>query len=158
MSEFNKEAHISARVHIADKNKLKKSGYNARQAIEYFNSISNNKLDALKIEEYFLNKEIEDMKEHLILKERKLNKLQQAIDELHIDKLSSLRTDSYAKIVGVYNRDRTNQSFEEFVNGRYIQEKFIEPEADKFPECSFEDFVFELVDYYKNVILLSNTF
>ena len=158
MSEFNKEARISARVHISEKEKLKKSGYNARQAIEYFNSIANKKVESLKIEEYFLNKEIEDLKEELILKERKLDKLQKVIDEFHIDKLSSLRVDSYHRIIDLYNRDRTKQTFEEFIEGNYIQEKFIEVEVNKFPECDMEEFCNDLLNYYNDVILVSKTF
>ena len=158
MSEFNKEARISARVHISEKEKLKKSGYNARQAIEYFNSIANKKVESLKIEEYFLNKEIEDLKEELILKERKLDKLQKVIDEFHIDKLSSLRVDSYHRIIDLYNRDRTKQTFEEFIEGNYIQEKFIEVEVNKFPECDMEEFCNDLLNYYEDVILVSKTF
>ena len=79
MSEFIKEARISARVHESDKLKLKKSGYNARQAIEYFNSLTSKKIDSLKIEEYFLNKEIEDLRDILIVKERRLEKIQKTI-------------------------------------------------------------------------------
>ena len=158
MSEFNKEAQISARIHISEKEKLKRSGYNARQAIEYFNSIASKKVESLKIEEYFLNKEIEDLRENLILKERRLDKLQKLIDEFHIDKLSSLRVDSYHKIIDLYNRDRTNQSFEEFIGGNYIREKFIVVEVDKFPECDVDEFCSDLLDYYNDVILVSNTF
>ena len=36
MTKFLKEARVSARVHIHDKELLKKNGYNARHAIEYF--------------------------------------------------------------------------------------------------------------------------
>lgn len=158
MSGFNKEARISARVHISEKQKLKKSGYNARQAIEYFNSIANKKVESLKIEEYFLNKEIEDLKENLILKERRLDNIQKQLDEFHVDKLSSLRVDSYHRIIDLYNRDRTNQTFEEFINGSYIQEKFIDVEVNKFPECDVDEFCCDLLKYYNDVILISKTF
>lgn len=158
MSEFNKEARISARVHIAEKEKLKKSGYNAREAIEYFNNVYHDKIGALKIEEFFLNKEIEDMKELLIVKERRLSKIQQTIDEFHIDKLSYLRVDSYQRIIGIYNRDKTNQTFEEFINGQYIQDKFIRSEVEKFPDCDLVTFCEDLLKYYEDVILVSKTF
>lgn len=157
MSEFNKEAQISARIHISEKEKLKRSGYNARQAIEYFNSVASNKLDSLKIEEYFLNKEIEDLKMDLIVKEMRLDEIQKTLDEYHIDKLSTLRVDSYKKIIGIYNRDRTNQSFEQFISGNYIQREFISVEVDKFPECDMDEFCSDLLEYYENVILVSNT-
>lgn len=158
VSEFNKEARISARVHISEKEKLKKTGYNAREAIEYFNSIAGKRIESLKIEEYFLNKEIEDMREELIRKERRLEQLQKTIDEFHIDKVSSLRVDSYQKIIDLYNRDITNISFEEFVNGNYIQEKFINVEVGKFPDCDVGEYCNGLLDYYNDVILVSKTF
>lgn len=158
MSEFNKEARISARIHISEKEKLKKSGYNAREAIEYFNSISGRKIESLKIEEYFLNKEVEHLKEELIIKERRLDILQKTIDDYHIDKVSYLRVESYQRIITLYNRDRTNQSFEEFIGGNYIQEKFIESEVNKFPECDVEEYCSDLIDYYNDVILVGKTF
>ena len=155
---FNKEARISARVHPSEKEKLKRSGYNARQAIEYFNKIVSKKVDSLKIEEYFLNKEIEELKLDLIAKEMRLDEIQKTIDEYHIDRVSSLRVDSYQKIISIYNRDRTNQSFEEFICGGYIQNKFISPEVEKFPDCDMEEFCVDLVEYYNDVILVGKTF
>ena len=158
MSEFPKEAMVTARIHQSEKNKLKKSGYNPRQAIEYFNSIATNKLEALKIEQFFLNREIEERRDELILLERKLERIHKQIDDYQIDRLSNLRVDSYKKIVDLYTRDRTTQSFTDFINGTYIRDKFISVECDKFPDCSMDEFCVELVDYYENVILISNTF
>lgn len=160
MTKFLKEARVSARVHIHDKELLKKNGYNARHAIEYFNQISSNKLEALKIEAYFLSKEIEDREyNHLVeereieLEKQRLERLQRAIDEYHIDVSSSLRVESYQKIIQLYNRDMTNQSFEDFITGTYIQEKFIRTELDKFPDCDMGSFCKELLEYYDDVIL-----
>lgn len=158
MAEFPTDSKISARIHIKEKKKLKKSGYNARQAIEYFNSVYHDKIGALKIDEYFLNKEIEDLKEKLILKERKLSEIQKAIDDFHIEKISYMRADSYKKIIEAYNRNGTNESFESFINGKYIQELFINDEVEKFPECGLEEFCDDLLKYYNDVILLSPTF
>jgi len=158
MSEFPREARISARVHESDKVKLKKSGYNARQAIEYFNSLTSKKIDSLKIEEYFLNKEIEDLKDILIVKERKLDLLQKAIDDYHIDKVSSLRVDSYQRIISKFNSYNTTDTFEEFVSGEYVRSKFIEREVEKFPDCDMDDFCGELLEYYQDVILVGKTF
>lgn len=147
---------ISARIRLSDKEKLRKSGYNSREAIEYFNYVSSKKLDALKIEQYFLNKEIEELKYDLIAKEMRLDDLQKQIDECHVDKLSSLRVESYMKIIGLYNRDKTNQSFEEFIRGSYIREKFISQEVPV--DSDIDTFCDELLDYYRDVILVSPTF
>ena len=154
MGEFNKDASVSARIKIQDKVKLKKSGYNVREAIEYFNSVSSNKLESLKIEQFFLNKQIEEAKYDLIAMEMKSEELQKEIDNYHIERISYLRVESYKKIVELYTRDITNSSFSEFVNGRYIREKFIEPECDKFPDCDLESFCSDLVDYYNDVIVV----
>ena len=153
---FPKEAHISARIHESEKEKLKRTGYNVREAIEYFNRIANNKVESLKIEEFFLNREIEDLRDLLIIKERKLDRIQQEINEHHIERVSALRVDSYQKIIELYNRDRTNQSFEDFVGGSYIREKFISMEVVKFPECDMESFCSDMLDYYNDVIIVGH--
>lgn len=154
---FNKEATISARIHISEKEKLKKSGYNTRQAVEYFNSVVTNKFDALCVEEYFLNKEIEDLKYDLIAKEMRLDEIQKEKDNYQIDMLSKLRVDSYKKMVTKFNYDNTNQSFESFLGGAYIQQ-LIREEVKTIPNCSVEEYIDGLLDYHKNVILVSNTF
>lgn len=157
MAGFLKFERISARIHPSQKEKLKKSGYNAREAIEYFNSISNKKIDSLKIDEYFLNKEIEELKEQLILKERRLESIQKVINDMHVDRLSSLRVDSYQEIIDLYNRNNTKKSFEDFIGGQYIRDKFISLEVDKFPDCDMDTFCNDLLDYYEDVILIGRT-
>lgn len=154
---FNKESTISARIHISEKEKLKKSGYNTRQAVEYFNSVVTNRFDALCIEEFFLNKEIEDLKMDLISKEMRLEEVQKEKDNLQIDNLSKLRVDSYKKMVMKFNCDNTNQDFETFLQGSYIKQ-LINEEVRRIPHCSFDDYVDGLINYHKNVILVSNTF
>lgn len=158
MSKFYKTEKISARIHPSEKNKLKKSGYNVRQAVEYFNSVVSTKVGALKIEEKFLMDEIEELEDLIASKERRLNKIQLLIDEYHVDTLSYLRTDSYRKIIELYNRDRTKQSFEEFISGSYIKDKFISVELEKFPDCDMDEFCSGLLEYYNDVILVSQTF
>ena len=154
---FNKEATISARIHMSEKEKLKRSGYNTRQAVEYFNSVVTNRFDALCVEEFFLNKEIEDLKMLLVSKEMRLEEVQLEKDNLQIDKLSKLRVDSYKKMVGMFNYDNTNQEFDEFLQGSYIQ-KLIREEVQMIPNCTYDEYVDGLVDYHENVILVSNTF
>lgn len=156
--KFNKEARVSARIHESEKEKLQRSGYNVREAVEYFNSVVSTKIGALKIEEKFLLDEIEELNDLLALKERKLSRIQVLINDYHVDTLSSLRTDSYMKIIALYNRDKSKQSFEEFVGGNYIQEKFISVEAHKFPELDVDEYVRDLLKYYNDVILVSQTF
>ena len=158
MSKGNKEARISARVHPSVKEGLESSGYNAREAIEYFNSIVTNKIDALKIEEHFLNKEIEDLKEELIIKERRLGIIQKEIDNVHIDRVSSLRVDSYQKLIDLYNLHSNNESFEEFINGSYIKDEYIVKEVHKFPDCDMDTYCLDLIKYYDDVILVGKTF
>lgn len=157
MMGFNKEATISARIHMSEKEKLKRSGYNTRQAVEYFNSVVTNRFDALCVEEFFLNKEIEDLKMLLVSKEMRLEEVQLEKDNLQIDKLSKLRVDSYKKMVSIFNYDNTNQEFDEFLQGSYIQ-KLIMEEVQMIPNCTYDEYVDGLVDYHENVILVSNTF
>lgn len=156
--KFNKDARVSARIHESEKEKLKRSGYNVREAVEYFNSVVSTKIGALKIEEKFLLDEIEELQDLIISKERRLSKIQVLINEHHMDTFSSLRTDSYVKIIDLYNRDRTNQSFEEFISGQYIQDKFISVEVKKFPDVDMDTFCSDLLEYYNDVILVGHTF
>lgn len=151
---------VSARIHPSDKEKLSKTGYNARQAIEYFNSISCNEVDQLSIEEYFLNKEIEDMKYDLISKEAKLEDIQKRKDEIYKGNLSQLRVQSYQKIIGMYTDvdDKTSvttQAFEEFIEMRFIENTIVRELASV--QCPLDEYKEGLLNYYNDVILVGRT-
>lgn len=151
---------VSARIHPSDKEKLSKTGYNARQAIEYFNSISCNEVDQLSIEEYFLNKEIEDMKYDLISKEAKLEDIQKRKDEIYKGNLSQLRVQSYQKIIGMYTDvdDKTSvttQAFEEFIEMRFIENTIVRELASV--QCPLDEYKEGLLNYYTDVILVGRT-
>lgn len=159
MAEFNKYARVSARLHPSEKEKLKKSGYTARHAIEYFNKIANNEVDLLSIEEFFLNQEIENLKIDLIAKEMQLEEIQKRKDELYTGKLSELRIKSYQNIIGMYGgvgeTGKLKQSFEDFVQGSYIQDN-ISSELSSL-NCDLEEYMDGLLDYYNDVILVGRT-
>lgn len=151
---------VSARIHPSDKEKLSKTGYNARQAIEYFNSVSCNEVDQLSIEEYFLNKEIEDMKYDLISKEAKLEDIQKRKDEIYKGNLSQLRIQSYQKIIGMYTDvdDKTSvttQAFEEFIEMRFIENTIVRELASV--QCPLDEYKEGLLNYYNDVILVGRT-
>lgn len=160
MSEFPGYERISARVHPSEKEKLKKSGYNAREAIEYFNKVANTEVDSLSIEEYFLNKEIEDLKYTLISKEARLADIQKRKDDLYKCNLSELRVQSYHKIISMYNDvdDKTgvtNTPFEEFIEMRYIENTIIKELASV--QCPLDEYKEGLLSYYQDVILVGRT-
>lgn len=160
MSNYNKYERVSARIHPSDKEKLRKSGYNARQAIEYFNKISCNEVDQLSIEEYFVNKEIEDKKYEIVSLEAKLNDIQKRKDEIYRCNLSDLRVKSYQNIVSMYcdvdeTTSVTNQPFEEFIEMRYIENTIIRESGSV--QCPLEEYKEGLLDYYNNVILVGRT-
>lgn len=148
-------ARVSARVHESEKEKLKKSGRTARHAIEYFNKVSCTALDSLKIEEFFLNKDIEDLKLDLIAKEMKLEKILKKKDELYCANLSELRVESYRKIIGLFNQDNTNKSFDDFIGGTYVKD-MINKEILGL-DCSVDEYVEGLNKYYVNVIQIGMT-
>lgn len=157
---MRKYERVTARIHPADKEKLRKSGYNARQAIEYFNKISGNDVDRLSIEEYFLNKEIEDLKYTLIAKEAQLEDIQKRKDEIYQGNLSQLRIASYQKIIRLYsdvdeNTSVTKQPFEEFIELRFIENTMIRELASV--QCPLDEYKEGLLDYYNNVILVGRT-
>ena len=167
MGNFPMYARISARVHESEKEKLKNSGYSAREAIEYFNKIVNTDIDSLKIEEFFLNKEIEDLKEELICKEMKLENIQKQKDELYVGTLSELRVNSNQKIISMYGinaKSKYNElestvsrgeSFEKFIQGTYIQE--VISQEVSVNNCTFEEFEEGLINYYEDVIKVGMT-
>lgn len=155
MSEFNKYARVSARLHQSEKEKLKKSGYNARHAIEYFNQLSLNEVDRLSIEEHFLNKEIEELKIDLISKEMRLEDIQKRKDGLYKSHLSELRVKSYQKIIGMFGNNSSKESFDEFITGKYVTD-VITSEVISL-DCTMEDYKQGLLDYYNDVILVGRT-
>jgi len=156
MSEFNKYARVSARLHQSEKEKLKKSGYTARHAIEYFNQLSLNEVDRLSIEEHFLNKEIEDLKYDLIAKEMRLEDIQKKKDSLYTSRLSELRVKSYQKIISMFgDSNGKNESLEDFITGKYVRD-IIESEVGHLG-CDLEEYKTGLCDYYNDVILVGRT-
>lgn len=155
MSEFNKYARVSARLHQSEKEKLKKSGYTARHAIEYFNKITVNEIDRLSIEEHFINDEIEELKLDLIAKEMRLEEIQKRKDELYVSRLSELRIKSYQKIISMYGDTFSKETFDEFILGKYVSE-VIEDEISSL-NCGLEEYTEGLCDYYNDVILVGRT-
>lgn len=155
MSEFDKYARVSARLHPSEKEKLKKTGYTARHAIEYFNQLALKEVDRLSIEEHFLNKEIEDLKFDLIAKEMKLEEIQKRKDELYNSYLSELRVKSYQKIVSMFGNNSSNETFDEFITGKYVNEVIVSEVTNL--DCSMEDYKQSLLDYYNDVILVGRT-
>ena len=152
-----KMALVTARIHESEKEKLKNSGYNARHAIEYFNKVSNTLFDSLRIEEFFLNKEIESMKLDLIAKEMRLEEIMKQKDELYRGKLSDLRIESYQKIISLYNEDNTSSkgSFDEFVERTYVHDVILKEVVKD--DVSFDEFMEGLLGYYHDVIQVCNT-
>ena len=157
MSEFKKYARVSARLHQSEKDKLKKTGYTARHAIEYFNQLALSEVERLSIDEHFLNKEIEDLKIDLIAKEMQLEEIQKRKDDLYKSRLSELRIKSYQKIVSMFgDSNSANESFEQFIEGSYVNDTIVQ-EVISLPDCTVEDYKNGLLSYYKDVILVGRT-
>ena len=153
MSEFPGYERISARVHPSEKEKLKKSGYNAREAIEYFNKVANTEVDSLSME-------IEDLKYTLISKEARLTDIQKRKDDLYKCNLSELRVQSYQKIISMYTDvdDKTGVTktpFDEFIEMRYIENTIIKELASV--QCPLDEYKEGLLSYYQDVILVGRT-
>ncbi len=150
-----KKIPITGKVHESDKEKLKKSGYNVRQAVEYFNKVVLNEYDKLDIDEFFINKELEDAKDEVIRLERKLESIQVKKDKLYRDKLSDFRVNSYCKVLSIFNEDTTNQSLDHFLEGSYVKDIIRKEVIDT--DCTVDDYIGGLKEYYEKVILVSNT-
>ena len=84
-----KEATVSARINQSEKDK--QTGYNTRQAIEYFNSVFSDELESLKIEKYFLLDEIEESKLKLKILEHQLEEIIKMEKVLSENKLNGVR-------------------------------------------------------------------
>ena len=157
MSEFNKFARVSARLHQSEKEKLRKTGYTARHAIEYFNHIALSEVERLSIDEHFLNQEIQDLKMDLIAKEMELDEIQKRKDELYKSQLSELRIKSYQKIVSLFgDSNSSNESFEQFIEGSFVKDTIVS-EVISLPDCTVEEYKCELLNYYNDVILVGRT-
>ena len=156
-------ARISARIHESDKQLLKDNNRNPREAIEYYNKVCSTKTGYLKVKEFFLQKEIDEMKYDLIAKEMELADIQKKLNDICVDNLSELRVKSYQKIIGLYGLDDTkgtgaklNEPFEDFIQGSYIQDT-IHKECILFPEVDPEEYEKGLLDYFNNVIKVGMT-
>lgn len=66
---------VSARIDKTEKDKLKTTGYNARQAIEYFNSLFADEIESLRIQKFFLMEEIIKQNEKLLILKHQLEEL-----------------------------------------------------------------------------------
>lgn len=164
MTSFPKGAKVTARVHESVKDKLKRSKYNARQAIEYFVDKVTDERTAMEIEEYFLIKEIDNMKYDLITMEKRLEDLQKIKKDMYGDDISELQISSYQKIISMYaeyseqftNRyDDANYSLNDFVQIRGIQKTIIHDLA--ILDCPMNEYVEGLLDYYHDVRQISQT-
>lgn len=148
-------ARVSARVHESDKQLLKDNNRTAREAVEYYNKVCSTTTGYLKVKEFFLQKEVDELKYDLIAKEMELDDIQKKLNDICIDNLSELRVRSYQKIIGMYGLDDSKgslkETFEEFVEGGYIQE-VISKESLLIPEVDHEEYEKGLVDYFNNVI------
>lgn len=78
-------ARISAKVTAKDKELLKQSGYNPRHAIEYFVKDVSSKENNIKVEKYFLEKEIQDLKMDIIVREMRIDEINKELDLVSVD-------------------------------------------------------------------------
>ena len=159
-NKFTMYARVSARVHESDKQLLKDNGRTAREAIEYYNKVCSTTTGYLKVKEFFLQKEIDEMKYDLIAKEMELSDIQKKLNDICIDNLSELRVKSYQKIIGLYGLDenvssgsKIKESFEDFIQGSYIQDK-ISKESLLIPEVDQVEYERGLLDYFNNLFFL----
>ncbi|MBO6123127.1 MAG: hypothetical protein J6P09_04745 [Methanobrevibacter sp.] len=162
-NKFTMYGRVSARVHESDKQLLKDNNRTAREAVEYYNKVCSTTTGYLKVKEFFLQKEIDEMKYQLIAKEMELADIQKKLNDICIDNLSELRVKSYQKIIGLYGLDTPidtggglKETFDEFIKGSYIQE-MISKESILFPEVDQDEYERGLLDYFNNVIKIGMT-
>lgn len=160
---FTMYGRVSARVHESDKQLLKDNKRTAREAIEYYNKVCSTITGYLKTKEFFLQKEIDEMKYELIAKEMELADIQKKLNDICIDNLSELRVKSYQKIIGLYGLDEPvntgcalKETFEEFIQGSYIQD-MIRKESLLIPEVDKDEYEGGLLEYFNNVIKIGMT-
>ena len=162
-NKFTMWGRVSARVHESDKQLLKDNDRTVREAVEYYNKVCSTTVGYLKVQEFFLKKEIDEMKYLLIAKEMELADIQKKLNDICIDNLSELRVKSYQKIIGLYglegsesNGSQLKESFEDFIKGSYIQD-VISKESIIIPEVDREEYERGLLDYFNNVIKIGMT-
>ena len=164
MGEFPKSSRVSARVHPSIKKMIDESRYNAAELLEYAIRERTNEKKIMEIEEYFLIKEIDDMKYELIVKEKRLDDLQKLKKAMYGDDLSELQLNSYQKIISMYSEyseqfknkyDEANYSLEQFIQLKGIQQNIIGDLA--ILDCPMDKYVEGLLDYYQDVRHASQT-
>lgn len=112
------KARVSAKVTEKDKELLKKSGYNPRHAIEYFVKEVTSKQDMIKVEKYFLEKEINDLKMDIIVREMRLEQINDELDLVNVDGVDydNETVNSFEKTKNLYlNNFSTHCSLEDFL-------------------------------------------
>lgn len=142
---------IGAKVPLAEKEKLSQSGYNCREAVEYFNSMVNNAKDRLSIDAFFLNKEINHLKEELLIKEKRLEEITKQQELITQDNDTLLKTESYKKIIRMYNSDNTKskKEFSEYIKEGFIHNTILSEVISI--DSTVEDYTAGLVSFYDDM-------
>ena len=94
---------VTAKLDPNEKAKLKKSGYNARQAIEYFNMAKGKPCENIEIDLHFMKQDLRSAKVNLMQKEYEIKELEEKLEELGGSKKE------------VSEDDKLNELIEEFV-------------------------------------------
>lgn len=147
---------ITAKLNPAEKEKLKQSGYNSREAIEYFNSMVNNVKDRLDIDAFFLNKEINQLKEELLVREKRLEEINKQQELITQDDDTLLKTESYKKIIRMYRSDNTKskKEFKDYINEGFIHNTILNEIISI--DSTVEEYTTGLLSFYEDTII-SNT-
>lgn len=77
-----KTAMVTAKLDPNEKAKLQKTGYNAREAIEYFNMARGKPCENIEIDLHFMKKDLRSAKVNLMQKECEIKELEEKLEKL----------------------------------------------------------------------------
>lgn len=148
---------ISGRVSARQKTLLKKSGYNVRDAVDFFLKYAAKKDKKLAIDKFFLEDEIQTMKNKIskdelecIKLEKKLQDINSELGVLNInDNEYDLRVlDAFSRIYQRYSihKDKSNLPLGDFIMNNKV---FIETQG-AVCGMEYDNFIDGFVDYVEN--------
>lgn len=115
---------VTAKLDPNEKAKLKKTGYNARQAIEYFNFVRGKPCENIEIDLHFMKQNLRSAKVDLMQKEYEIQELEERLEKLGGSKKE------------ITDEDKLNEIVEEFVYMYHINPYYDDIAVDEAIEIA----------------------
>ena len=115
---------VTAKLDPGEKAKLKKSGYNARQAIEYFNMARGKPCENIEIDLHFMKQDLRSTKVDMMQKEYMIKDLEERLEKLGGSEKE------------ITEEDKLNELIEEFVYMYHINPYYTDISVEEAVEMA----------------------